>query len=205
MLERLAEAGCDKGSEKEKEMKWFTSDWHLGHENVMRFSDRPFGSINEMNEKIINNMLEACQPGDELFFLGDLAWRRYAFDAFFERWPKNVNFHWILGNHDKNWQPFKKQCASIGDMKKTKIGDNNVVIMCHYPMLTWDRSHYNSWQLFGHHHQQSHGTAELDKMTNGKMLNVNLEWNDFKPYSETDIIRIMRTKPDNWDLIKKGQ
>ena len=184
-------------------MKWFTSDWHLGHENVMKFSDRPFKDINHMNESIISNMISAVRPGAELFFIGDLAWRRSALDSFFDRWPKNVNFPWILGNHDKHWQPFKKKCASIGDMKKTKVGSGHVIIMCHYPMLTWDKSHYNSWQLFGHHHQHSHGTDKLDQMIQGKMMNVNIEWNNFMPYSESEIIKIMDKKPDNWNLVRK--
>jgi len=183
-------------------MKWFTSDWHLGHDNVMKFSERPFKEIGEMNERVISNMISAIRPGDEFFFLGDLAWRRYALDGFFERWPRNVNFHWILGNHDRQWQPFKKKCASIGDMKKTKV-DGNAVILSHYPMLTWDRSHYNSWMLFGHHHRNSHGTAELEDRIQGKMFNVNLEWNNYMPYSEDDIKKIMDKKPDNWDLIRR--
>jgi calcineurin-like phosphoesterase family protein len=184
-------------------MKWFSSDWHLGHDNVMKFSERPFENIDDMNEKIISNMLSVVNQGDELYFLGDLAWRVYALNKFFDRWPKRVNFHWILGNHDKSWQSFKNRCTSVSEMKKTHIG-NNTVILCHYPMLTWDKSHYNSWMLFGHHHRNSHGTIEVEKLTTGKMLNINLEFNNFMPYSEDQIATIMAEKDNNWDLIKKG-
>lgn len=186
-------------------MKWFTSDWHLGHVRLMSIAERPFDEIEEMNERIISNMLSVLKPGDEIYFLGDLAWKRYALDEFFDKLPKRINFHWILGNHDyKNWQRFKNRCASIAYMKRTKI-DNNTVTLNHWPMLTWDKSHYNSWLLFGHHHRNSHGTDKLDKMINGKMLNVNLEFNNYMPYSEKDIIEIMEKKPDNWDLIKEGR
>jgi calcineurin-like phosphoesterase family protein len=146
-------------------------------------------------------MISVLNPGDEFYFLGDLAWRRYNFDGFFDRWPKNVNFHWILGNHDKNYTPFKSKCASISEMNRTQIGENTV-ILCHYPMLTWHKSHYNSWMLFGHHHVNSHGTKDLETLARGKMLNVNVEFNNFMPYSEIEIAKIMESKPDNWDLIK---
>lgn len=183
-------------------MKWFTSDWHLGHDNVMKFSRRPFSNISEMNERIVSNVLSVLRPGDDLYFLGDLAWRRFNLDGFFDRWPRNVNFHWILGNHDKNWTPFKSKCASISDMGKTSI-DGNTVILCHYPMLTWNRSHYDSWMLFGHHHENSHGTAELASKATGKMLNVNVEFNNFLPYSEKEVAAFMEKRPRNWDFISR--
>jgi len=182
-------------------MKYFSSDWHLGHDNVVKFSGRPFDSIGAMNELIISNAINVLRPGDELYFLGDLAWRRYNFEGFFDRWPKNVAFHWILGNHDKQWQPFKDKCASISELKKINIGENTV-ILCHYPMLTWHKSHYNSWMLFGHHHMNSHGTKDLETKATGKMLNVNVEFNNFMPYSENEVAKIMEKKPDNWDFIK---
>jgi calcineurin-like phosphoesterase family protein len=181
-------------------MKWFTSDWHLSHEFVMKVSQRPWTDVNKMNRDIIDNMLSVLKPGDEMYHLGDLAWRRYSLDEFFNQLPRNVNFHWILGNHDRSWQPFKKRCASIGDRKKIKIGDNTV-ILDHYPMLTWDKSHFNSWMLYGHHHRNSHGTDKLGELARGKMLNVNLEFHDYMPYSEAEIAKIMAEKPDNWDLI----
>jgi len=185
-------------------MKYFTSDTHLAHDKLMKFCERPFETIEEMNEIIISNILSPLKPGDELYFIGDLAWRRYALDEFFDKLPKKINFHWILGNHDKNWQPFKKRCTSIAYMKRTKI-DGNTVILNHWPMLTWDKSHYNSWMLFGHHHRNSNGTSQLEKMIQGKMLNINLEFNNYMPYSEKEITKIMEEKPDNWDLIKEGR
>ena len=192
------------GKKVEDQMKWFTSDWHLGHDNVVKFSNRPFNDINEMNEKIILNTLSVLRPGDELYFLGDLAWRRYDLNTFFDKWPKNVNFHWIIGNHDRSWEPFKKRCASIDNAKKIHIGENTVILN-HYPMFTWDKSHYNSWLLFGHHHRNSHGTEIVQEfMLKGKMLNVNLEFNNYMPYPEEEITKIMMSRPDNWDLINRA-
>ena len=36
-------------------MIWFTSDLHLGHRAVINFQDRPFGTVEEMNEALIKN------------------------------------------------------------------------------------------------------------------------------------------------------
>jgi calcineurin-like phosphoesterase family protein len=53
-------------------MWYFSSDWHLGHENVIRFSKRPFSSVEQMDSAIIKNMTSPLKRGDEFFFLGDL-------------------------------------------------------------------------------------------------------------------------------------
>jgi calcineurin-like phosphoesterase family protein len=143
------------------------------------------------------------KPGDILYFLGDLSMGKQGADYFFSKLPRHITFHWVRGNHDKNIAKYAHKCASITELKEIKIRDTKVVL-CHYPMLTWNCSHYNSWMLYGHHHIGSHGTDELDTRAVGKMLNVNCEMNDFKPWSELDVIKYMENRPDNWDLVTKG-
>jgi calcineurin-like phosphoesterase family protein len=52
-------------------MDWFSSDWHLGHENIIRICDRPFSSVEEMDKTIMGNMLSVMKRKDTLYFLGD--------------------------------------------------------------------------------------------------------------------------------------
>ena len=52
-------------------MIWFTSDTHFGHERILDFTNRPFGSIREMNDALIANIDEKVKPEDELYLLGD--------------------------------------------------------------------------------------------------------------------------------------
>jgi len=182
-------------------VKYFTSDWHLSHESIIKFSKRPFGSIEEMDDAIIKNVLSVLKDGDSIYFLGDLSWRAEATFKFFNQLSGGVSFFWILGNHDKGWQKYKNRCASVNQTMETKIRGNNV-FLCHYPMVSWNKSHYNSWQLFGHHHKHMDTEKQLDEIIQGKMLNVNLEFNDFKMFSEDDVYEIMMRKKDNWDLIK---
>ena len=184
-------------------MKYFSSDWHLGHGSVIKFSNRPFQSTQEMNDTILKNMYAPLKKGDILYYLGDLSWSKSGYNRVFDELPEGVTFVWILGNHDKKeWKAYKGRVQEITDFKEIKIGQQSVTL-CHYPMLTWNKSHYNSWQLYGHHHNNSHGFEQIDNKTMGKMLNVNCEFNDYKPYSERDIIKIMENKPDNWDYIKE--
>lgn len=50
---------------------FFTSDIHFNHTNILRFCDRPFKSIEEMNETIITNWNRVVGIDDEVFHLGD--------------------------------------------------------------------------------------------------------------------------------------
>jgi calcineurin-like phosphoesterase family protein len=186
-------------------MKYWSSDWHLGHGNVIRFLDRPFESVQEMNDTILKNMFSPLKKGDEFFFLGDLSWSKSAYQRVFDELPSGVSFHWLLGNHDlKEYKKWEFYCTSISELKHIKV-KGITIALCHYPMVTWNKSHFNSYMLFGHHHAKGHGIQNLQQHTEGKMLNVNCEFNDYKPYSENDIIRIMENKPNNWDLIEKDR
>ena len=53
--------------------RWFTSDTHFSHANIIQFCDRPFVDVEEMNNKIVNRINELVSPDDELWILGDLA------------------------------------------------------------------------------------------------------------------------------------
>lgn len=188
-------------------MKYFTSDWHLGHANILKFSKRPFSSVEEMDRTIISNLLEIIQPDDEIYHLGDLASSKKAADDFFDRLPRKCRFHWIRGNHDKVFSQFRKNCASQSNLKEITINNNGkktTVTLCHYPLITWNKSHYNHWQLYGHHHLYSYGTDQLEHKAAGKQINVCVEFHKYKPVSEKQVIQMMHNRPDNWDLLKNA-
>jgi calcineurin-like phosphoesterase family protein len=197
-------------------MKWFSSDWHLNHIKTIELSQRPFNSVEEMNDLILFNMFKPLKRGDDFYFLGDLSWDKKLIELIYEMAAKKkIRFHWILGNHDKKIikqfigkiKTYNKY-NTVNDMLEVKIrneeGHHVPVILCHYPMLTWNKSHYNSYLLFGHHHKTTHGWKEiLEYEKSGKKLNVNCEFHDYKPISEIEVLRVMATRPNNWDYIKK--
>jgi calcineurin-like phosphoesterase family protein len=52
---------------------FFTSDHHFGHENIIRYCNRPFTSVQQMNEIMILRWNGAVLPEDEVYYLGDFA------------------------------------------------------------------------------------------------------------------------------------
>ena len=75
-----------------------------------------------------------------------------------------------------------------------KLGKGHPLTVCHYCMLTWQASHYNSWQLFGH----SHGRLQKDL---GKQYDIGVDNNNFYPISYDQVKEIMKNRPDNFNCV----
>jgi calcineurin-like phosphoesterase family protein len=181
---------------------WFSSDWHLSHKRMMEILRPEFKTIDEMNTTILDNMFKVTKPGDQMYFAGDLV---FTDNNILEQLLKlikkhRIHFHWITGNHDKKTpRHVKDRVDSFVSVKDIKINKQKITI-CHFPMISWNCSHYGAWQLFGHHHRKNHGGPTPIV---GKQLNINCEFHDFKPWNFEEIkVEIDKLKK-GWDYIEK--
>lgn len=177
---------------------FFASDFHLGQRFFIHKGLRNFSSIEEMNEIIIDRAW-SLPIGSNLYFAGDIGHDKDTLQDFFCRKPKGIHFHWILGNHDRTiqYKRWANYCESISDIKDIKINDIRLSI-CHFPMISWNKSHYGSWHIHGHLHTNS------SNIVRGKAMNVCVDVNDFKMISFDEVVAYMKTREDNWDLIKES-
>ena len=79
---------------------YFTSDWHIGHTNVLRLDNRPFTDLDHMNRVLINNYNSTVGTQDTCYFLGDMGLCRPEVLATVVS-QLNGKKILILGNHDK--------------------------------------------------------------------------------------------------------
>jgi calcineurin-like phosphoesterase family protein len=160
--------------------------------------------MDEMNGTMFQNIM-ALPENSELYFLGDLTWDNSWLPHFFDNmYKKKFEFHFVKGNHDNIPSEIVARCASFSDLKEVKIG-GVPAILCHYPMSVWNKSHYNSFHLYGHIHADVESLPIIEHKMMGKTLNVNVEFHNFKPWSEDEIVEYMKTRPDNWDKIEKTE
>ena len=82
-------------------MIYFTADTHFGHENVIRFCDRPFSSANEMDEAMIANWNARVKGDDTVYVLGDMFFRSTNAETILQRLKGKKRL--IVGNHDGSW------------------------------------------------------------------------------------------------------
>ena len=162
---------------------FFTSDTHFSHENIIKYCNRPFSSVEEMNETIITNWNNVITPNDTVFHLGDFGFGSTGNLAEI-KYRLNGNIEFVCGSHDKN---AKKLFFPYRLMLEIKIEDHPIVL-CHYAMRTWKASYHGSWHLFGH----SHGRLAVDNHT--LAYDVGVDSNYYTPVSMDKIVDIMSRK-----------
>jgi len=81
--------------------KWFTSDTHFSHTNIIKYTGRPFATVEEMNRTLVDNWNKCVGVDDQVFFIGDfgLGDVEHLHSICSEL---NGNKICILGNHDRN-------------------------------------------------------------------------------------------------------
>ncbi len=162
---------------------YFISDTHFGHASIIKYCKRPFSSAQEMDAMLIKYWNETVEPNDTVYHVGD-----FAFDRHPEKYLNRLNGtkHLIQGNHDK--QPSIKQgWASINDYREIRV-EGQIIILLHYAMRVWNKSHRGSWMLYGH----SHGTLPDD--INALSIDVGVDNHNYHPISFNDVKRIMAKK-----------
>ena len=181
---------------------FFTADPHFTHEAIIRHCKRPFSSVCEMDETILQNLALAVRRSDDLWIIGDFAHGQGTTDesrlrAIFDRIPGRK--HLVKGNHDlKVKAVLDLGWTSVHDHMAEVRQDKTRLVMCHYPMLTWDGARGRSYQLFGHVHNNWAGM--------GKSVNVGVDLWDFKPVTLRDIEKRSRDLPENpiWASAEPG-
>jgi len=179
-------------------VRFFTSDLHFWHKNVIQFCNRPWSTVEEMNAGLIEIWNQTVTQNDDVFIIGDM---------FFCGTAKlkeimsqlNGNKYLIQGNHD--WGVVKIHRAEEFGFKWVqrnqhciRIGHEDVYL-CHFP---YDEDHtaevrykemrpvdIGNWLLHGHVH--------CAWKVRGRQINVGVDVWDWRPVSEVEIQKIIGT------------
>ena len=108
-----------------------------------------------------------------------------------------VKFYYIEGNHDYKIKDHMQKWADGFYQIKDIAYEKQPITLCHYIMYSFEKSHFNAWQLYGHHHTHVNSPAL------GKHMNVGVDLNGYKPVSIDEVTAFMQKQPNNWDLVLK--
>lgn len=173
-------------------MIWFTSDEHYFHSKIIEYSNRPFSSIEEMHEILIQNNNLMVKKNDTVYHVGDFTFAHNLDKIYAEVISKLNGKHiFILGSHDY-WHKYicKQENQRIMFHEVQNIAyQKQHIVACHYPMMTWPRSHYGSWHVYGHHHGMFQNV--------GKSWDVGVDNNMFRPISFDELLVLMVDRPNN--------
>lgn len=173
---------------------YFTSDSHYFHKKIIDYSSRPFSSVEEMNESLIEEYNKVVKPSDTCYHLGDFGFAN-ATKLLQVISRLNGNKVLILGNHDKdimnNPSNFigSNYFSSIQHYKVIKHNGQKIILF-HYACRVYESSHNGAWQLHGH----SHGS--LPPM--GKTVDVGVDakfiTSEYRPISFDEVNEFMKNR-----------
>lgn len=163
---------------------WFTSDEHYGHDNVIKYNNRPFHCTMEMDSILISNHNNLVGKNDVTIHVGDFTLSKnleYVFGIIKQLNGKHV---FVEGSHDV-WMR-KIDPMFVNQIYFRKFGKKARIAVCHYKMESWPCSHYDSLHVHGHHHGKY--------LPDNRRMDVGVDTNNFKPYHLDEILKILKIR-----------
>ena len=181
--------------------KFFTADLHFGHENAIRFDNRPFANVDEMDAELIRRWNAKVDKGDLVYVLGDMFWKTR--DGAAADIIKNLNGQIILikGNHDRFVKQAKAKkalaCVKESDTISVTLENGNTYrcFLSHHFTPFYDGHRNGAIHLHGHSHITEEHLHELEitqmlreKGYNPLIINVGcMHWN-YEPVTLDEIL-----------------
>lgn len=192
-------------------MRFFTSDTHFGHKNIIRYSNRPFRDVSHMNEMLIKNWNDTVGPDDTVYHLGDVAlgpWE--AWDNVLTR----LNGYKILvvGNHDRIFKGEKPRMQERfaehydkwfdevhHNLRGLWLDDGTIADLSHFPYESdhTEEARYMEYRLPDRGRVLVHGHVHTtDIVTRSKrgaiQVHVGVDAHRYSPVSEDEVIRLIQ-------------
>jgi calcineurin-like phosphoesterase family protein len=197
--------------DKEERNVFFTSDFHMYHNNVLKFDNRPFEDIHEMHLALEERWNEVVGPNDIVIYLGDLDFARGDDKPSVEGMMYRLNgtIHFVMGNHDK-YADIKKigKFETVNDYLEVRIKhmfpDSNSGVLkvtetlfccMHYPIFEWNKKHHGSFHLHGHSHGNIYHGDESDYYEGRRVMDVGCMLHDYRPISYKDVMNTLGVIP----------
>ena len=170
-------------------MNYYIADTHFGHKNIIRFCNRPFKDVQEMQRVLINNWNQVVNDNDDVYIVGDMFFKIVKDEVTTILKLLKGRKHLILGNHDNSWisdqilNEYFISCNNyleIHDCKK-------FIVLSHYPMLSYNKQS-GAYMIHGHIHNDSLFDYWPILLKRPRVLNAGVDINNFKPVTLNELI-----------------
>lgn len=181
-------------------MRFFTADTHFNHCAILKYCKRPFSGLYTMNAEMKYRWNSIVRKKDIVYHIGDFGFGSSKYLASLIK-QLNGTIYLIRGTHDKN---IKKEVLDIPNfhdlgyyyelfIPDSKIKNKQIIVLCHYPLETWYKSHYGSLHFHGHCHNQ------LKHIIKNR-IDVGVDGHDFYPDSLENWVKLLN-KRDNEKIL----
>lgn len=191
---------------------WFTADLHAFHKNILKFQKErreTMGITDDMsdteamekhNEWIVKMWNMTVDKHDHVYILGDVSFGTpEETRKFLER--LHGQKHLIIGNHDKSCKGLENYFVSVSQIKEFPIKkhqydfleENIYLVLCHFPMVAWNRRLHGAFMVHGHTHNS---LLKINEESEELRVDVGLdsELADFSLVSLESLYKFMKNK-----------
>lgn len=173
-------------------MKYYIADTHFGHANIIKHSNRPFSSVEEMDDALVENWNSVVSSKDEVYFLGDFCFKSASHKPLYYLERLNGIKYLIVGNHDKELlkdSEAKKHFRFIRDVAVINDLDTRIVL-CHYPMVEWNGYFRGVLHFYGHIHNNKENLSYKIMKDIPNAYNVGADILGLTPRTLSDVIKL---------------
>lgn len=178
-------------------MNWFTSDLHINHDNIIKYCNRPFSSVAEMNNALVTRWNDRVKEDDTVYVVGDMFLGKPEDALPIVKSLKGRKIL-VLGNHDRSRRTML-ECGfdETWQRKDMKLKDGRRALLSHKPLPESTIENYDL-QIHGHRHSLP--------IVSGKRLNVCVDLWDFRPISEEELcnVKLGDPRPDYVEVEMTG-
>ncbi|UWU23005.1 hypothetical protein N2601_08685 [Rhizobium sp. CB3060] len=139
--------------------KFYVADTHFLHSNILSLSRRPFRTIEEHDEHLIQQWNAVVGPTDTIYHLGDFAFGlnecadkiRWIFSRL------NGRKYLVIGNHDLRHGELHPTIAGLPWAARPEgfsfaEDEDNKLVLAHYAQREWQWMHKGGYHFYGHSH-----------------------------------------------------
>ena len=177
---------------EESKNVWLIGDFHFGHFNILRYADRPFATVDDMNSVMLENYKKVVKENSLVYFLGDMSFGRQKSKEHTPKWwceqlPGTI-VTYIKGSHDHGIKPSMQVLPK--NVQKVLLEDyiqagSHRFRLVHNPATARSikPTEEYEWLIHGH----VHNSQPLMDVSNNN-INVSVEVIDYIPISLYDIV-----------------
>jgi calcineurin-like phosphoesterase family protein len=190
---------------------WWTSDTHFSHANIIRYTNRPFADVSEMNAELIARWNRVVAPGDEVWHLGDLALGKEIAEQVAMTAVLNGHRRLVPGNHDRvasffeggdQRARFRQVYEDAGWEIMPEEFEHDIagrrVLVSHFPYRGDSQDgpdRYRANRPLDRGLPILHGHVHTEFAERGRQFNVGVDVRDYAPVPEEAIIAWLTTLP----------
>lgn len=179
---------------------WLSGDHHFDHTSIIRFCDRPFDTVGEMNEELVGRWNDVVSKDDEVVYLGDFSLA--TFPLFVEPILLRLNGHIRMltypFHHDRRWLRTPLSGRVVFSASGPVVFEPPIIVLeeagfprvvcCHFPFAEWPGKHRNAGYSV-HAHAHSHGNYKGE----GRIVDVGVDCHDYYPVSLERVVHLAKT------------